>query len=178
MNALGIVGWPESGRRRPGEVWRALGRMWRGGRSMNVRNEPQPGPHSPRRGPASLPLPPCPGRHHGGPPPRARTPAASSVPARRRRPAATTRPGLSGQRPPSRGTAPVQGVPATRVRQVHDAKVCPGRGQRRGRAHQKQIDDVESLALRIADAVAVRRIGTPFDVQEGCPTSRAMARAL
>ena len=30
----------------------------------------------------------------------------------------------------------------------------------------KQIDDVESLALRIADAVAVRRIGTPFDVQE------------
>ncbi len=31
---------------------------------------------------------------------------------------------------------------------------------------QKQIDEVESLALRIADAVAVRRIGTPFDVQE------------
>jgi plasmid stabilization system protein ParE len=30
----------------------------------------------------------------------------------------------------------------------------------------KQIDDVEGLALRIADAVAVRRIGTPFDVQE------------
>ena len=29
---------------------------------------------------------------------------------------------------------------------------------------QKQIDEVESLALRIADAVAVRRIGTPFDV--------------
>jgi hypothetical protein len=26
---------------------------------------------------------------------------------------------------------------------------------------QKQIDEVESLALRIADAVAVRRIGTP-----------------
>jgi len=31
---------------------------------------------------------------------------------------------------------------------------------------QKQIGEVESLALRIADAVAVRRIGTPFDVQE------------
>jgi plasmid stabilization system protein ParE len=31
---------------------------------------------------------------------------------------------------------------------------------------QKQIDEVESLALRIADAVAVRRMGTPFDVQE------------
>jgi plasmid stabilization system protein ParE len=31
---------------------------------------------------------------------------------------------------------------------------------------QKQVDDVENLALRIADAVAVRRIGTPFDVQE------------
>jgi plasmid stabilization system protein ParE len=31
---------------------------------------------------------------------------------------------------------------------------------------QKQIDEVESLAFRIADAVAVRRIGTPFDVQE------------
>jgi hypothetical protein len=29
-----------------------------------------------------------------------------------------------------------------------------------------QIDDVESIALRIADAVAVRRIGTPFDIQE------------
>jgi hypothetical protein len=31
---------------------------------------------------------------------------------------------------------------------------------------QKQIDEVESLALRIAEAVAVRQIGTPFDVQE------------
>ncbi len=31
---------------------------------------------------------------------------------------------------------------------------------------QKQIDEVESLALRIADAVAVRRIGTLSDVQE------------
>jgi len=31
---------------------------------------------------------------------------------------------------------------------------------------QKQVDDVESLALRIADAVAVRRIGTPFDIEE------------
>jgi len=31
---------------------------------------------------------------------------------------------------------------------------------------QGQIDQVESLAARIADAVAVRRIGTPFDVTE------------
>jgi len=31
---------------------------------------------------------------------------------------------------------------------------------------QGQIDDVESLAFRLADAVAVRRIGTPFDVEE------------
>jgi hypothetical protein len=29
-----------------------------------------------------------------------------------------------------------------------------------------QIDEVESLAVRIADAVAVRRIGTPFDIRE------------
>jgi plasmid stabilization system protein ParE len=29
-----------------------------------------------------------------------------------------------------------------------------------------QIDEVESLASRIADAVAVRRIGTSFDVRE------------
>ena len=31
---------------------------------------------------------------------------------------------------------------------------------------QAQIDQVESLAARIADAVTVRRIGTPFDVTE------------
>jgi len=31
---------------------------------------------------------------------------------------------------------------------------------------QGQIDQVESLASRIAEAVAVRRIGTPFDVTE------------
>jgi hypothetical protein len=29
-----------------------------------------------------------------------------------------------------------------------------------------QIDEVESLASRVADAVAVRRIGTSFDVRE------------
>jgi hypothetical protein len=40
---------------------------------------PQPGLHSRRRAPASLPLRSCPGRHHGGPPPRAGTPAASSA---------------------------------------------------------------------------------------------------
>jgi len=32
-----------------------------------------------------------------------------------------------------------------------------------------QIDQVEGLAARIADAVAVRRIGTPFDVSKRCP---------
>ena len=30
----------------------------------------------------------------------------------------------------------------------------------------EQKADVESLAARIADAVAVRRIGTPFDIRE------------
>jgi plasmid stabilization system protein ParE len=29
-----------------------------------------------------------------------------------------------------------------------------------------QIGEVESLAARIADAVAVRRIGTPFDIRD------------
>ena len=29
-----------------------------------------------------------------------------------------------------------------------------------------QMDEVESLASRLADAVAVRRIGTPLDVRE------------
>jgi hypothetical protein len=29
-----------------------------------------------------------------------------------------------------------------------------------------QIDETERLAMRIADAVAVRRIGTPFDIRE------------
>jgi hypothetical protein len=31
---------------------------------------------------------------------------------------------------------------------------------------QPQVDEVERLAELIADAVAVRRIGTPFDVKE------------
>ena len=31
---------------------------------------------------------------------------------------------------------------------------------------QDQVHQVESLASRIADAVAVRRIGTPFDMSE------------
>ena len=43
---------------------------------------------------------------------------------------------------------------------------------------QKQIDEVESLALRIADAVAVRRIGTRSTSRKRCPTSRATARGL
>ena len=33
-----------------------------------------------------------------------------------------------------------------------------------------QIDQVEGLAARIADAVAVRRIGTPLDVVEAVST--------
>ena len=44
--------------------------------------------------------------------------------------------------------------------------VRPGCSQCRGGLTQVQIDQVESLASRIADAVAVRRIGTPFDVTE------------
>lgn len=44
--------------------------------------------------------------------------------------------------------------------------VRPGCSWCRGRTHSEAIDDVEGLALWIADAVAVRRIGTPFDVQE------------
>ena len=40
-----------------------------------------------------------------------------------------------------------------------------------------QIDQVESLASRIADAVAVRRIGTPFDATEAVSNVRATARA-
>jgi hypothetical protein len=43
---------------------------------------------------------------------------------------------------------------------------------------QKQIDDVESLALRIADAVAVRRIGTSFDVQEAVSNVKSYAEGL
>ena len=31
---------------------------------------------------------------------------------------------------------------------------------------QAQVDEVESLAARIADAVAVRRVGAPFDIRE------------
>jgi plasmid stabilization system protein ParE len=31
---------------------------------------------------------------------------------------------------------------------------------------QAQIDEAESLAARIADAVAIRRLGVPFDVRE------------
>jgi plasmid stabilization system protein ParE len=44
--------------------------------------------------------------------------------------------------------------------------VRPGRSQCRGGLTPTQIDQVESLASRIADALAVRRIGTPFDVPE------------
>ncbi len=35
---------------------------------------------------------------------------------------------------------------------------------------QAQIDQVESLASRIADAVAVRRIGVSFEQPKRCPT--------
>jgi hypothetical protein len=42
---------------------------------------------------------------------------------------------------------------------------------------QSQIDQVESLAFRIADAVAVRRIGIPFDVTEAVSNVKSYARA-
>ncbi len=35
---------------------------------------------------------------------------------------------------------------------------------------QAQVEDVENLASRIADAVAVRRIGISFDVRESVQT--------
>jgi len=38
-----------------------------------------------------------------------------------------------------------------------------------------QIDEVESLAARIADAVAVGRIGTPFDPGESVSAVRSYA---
>lgn len=44
-----------------------------------------------------------------------------------------------------------------------DMGIRPGRDQRRRRAHADASRRRESLASRIADAVAVRRIGTPFD---------------
>lgn len=43
---------------------------------------------------------------------------------------------------------------------------------------QKQIDDVESLALRIADAVAVRRIGTSFDAREAVSNVKSYGEGL
>ena len=33
----------------------------------------------------------------------------------------------------------------------------------------EQIDAVEALAVRLADAVGVRRIGTPLTVKRSCP---------
>ena len=36
-----------------------------------------------------------------------------------------------------------------------------------------QIDQLDGLAARIADAVAVRLIGTPFDVVEGVPNVKS-----
>lgn len=42
----------------------------------------------------------------------------------------------------------------------------PGSAPVVGGLTQAQIGEVESLASRIADAVAVRRIGVPFDIGE------------
>jgi hypothetical protein len=42
---------------------------------------------------------------------------------------------------------------------------------------EAQVDQAESLASRIADAVAVRRIGVSFDVTEAVSNIRATARA-
>ena len=44
--------------------------------------------------------------------------------------------------------------------------IRPGRSHCRGGLTRAQIDQVERLAGRIADAVAVRRIGTSLDVRE------------
>jgi hypothetical protein len=41
-----------------------------------------------------------------------------------------------------------------------------------------QIDQVESLAARIADAVAVRRIGTPLDVNEAVSNVKSYGEGL
>ena len=44
-------------------------------------------------------------------------------------------------------------------------------------ATRAKIDQVESLASRIADAVAVRRIGTPFGVTEAVPNVKSYGEA-
>jgi len=43
---------------------------------------------------------------------------------------------------------------------------------------QAQIDEVESLASRIANAVAVRRIGTPLDVRESVSKVKTLCRVV
>ena len=43
---------------------------------------------------------------------------------------------------------------------------------------QAQIAQIESLASRIADAVAVRRIGTPFDVREAVSDVKSYGEGL
>jgi hypothetical protein len=40
----------------------------------------------------------------------------------------------------------------------------------------EQIAEVETLAARLADAVAVRRIGTPFELQEAVSGLKSYAR--
>jgi hypothetical protein len=41
---------------------------------------------------------------------------------------------------------------------------------------QAQVDEVESLASRIADAIAVRRIGTSFDIREAVSNVEELRR--
>lgn len=47
-----------------------------------------------------------------------------------------------------------------------------------GGLSETQIDDVESLVSRIADAVAVRRIGTPYDVRESVSNLKSHGEGL
>jgi plasmid stabilization system protein ParE len=42
----------------------------------------------------------------------------------------------------------------------------PNAAQVVGGLTSAQVKDIESLARRIADAVSIRRIGTPFDIRE------------
>src|ERR1700761_4095255 len=89
------------------------------------------------------------------------------------RPGSTPASGSSPSRRtvPSAGTLRLKlarscGRPRQPLHEPLDVGVRPGRSQCRRRAHPGSDDQVESLASRIADAVAVRRIGVSFDVTE------------
>lgn len=47
-----------------------------------------------------------------------------------------------------------------------------------GGLRQAQVQEVENLAARIADVVAVRRIGMSFDVRESVSNVRVTAKVL